>query len=49
MSACDPANRLSDLFLTTRLHALTAAGRIAADKPTAILLDYAVRLPPLQE
>lgn len=46
MAACDPANRLSDLYLAMRLHALIAAGRIAADSPASPLNTFAVRRMP---
>jgi len=44
MAACEPANLLSDVFLTARLQAMIAIGRLEADNTASSLRDYAVRL-----
>lgn len=46
MAACEPANRMSDLFLTIRLRALIEAGHIEADLSAPGLGQYAIRLMP---
>ena len=42
MGRCDPANSLSDLFFSTRLQALIAAGEILADGPQSSIRHYSV-------
>jgi hypothetical protein len=45
MGHCDPANALSDLFFSSRLQALIAAGQIEADGPLNSIRTYSVRCP----
>lgn len=42
MGLCDPANSLSDLFFSTRLQALIAAGEIRADGPQSSVRYYSI-------
>jgi hypothetical protein len=42
MGLCDPANSLSDLFFSTRLRALIAAGEIQAAGPQSSMRYYSV-------
>ena len=43
MGGCDPANSMIDLFFSTRLQALIAAGEIQADGPQSSIRYYSVR------
>ena len=43
MGHCDPANSMSDLFFSTRLQALLAAGEIQADGPQSSIHYYSIR------
>ena len=43
MGGCDPANSMSDLFFSTRLQALIAAGEIQADGPQSSIRYYSIR------
>jgi hypothetical protein len=43
MGHCDAANSMSDLFFSTRLQALIAAGEIQADGPQSSIRTYSIR------
>jgi hypothetical protein len=43
MTAADPRDGLSDIFLCSRLLALIAQGLVEADRPPRLMRDYAVR------
>lgn len=43
MGHCDPANSMSDLFFSSRLQALIAAGEIEADGPQSAIRYYSVK------
>ncbi len=46
MGNANPRDALADVFLSSRLQALIAAGRIETDTPPRFLRDYRVRLTP---
>ncbi len=44
MGEADPRDALADVFLSSRLQALIAAGRLEPDSPPRLLRDYRIRL-----